>query len=111
MKKAYRIKKSADIDAVMKERAQKSNKYFKLYVKKNTLDHLRFAIGVSKRYGKAFERNRIKRQLRMIASLVTTDQSVDCFLIVHGSAKNASFETLKSALLELFVKHPMTKVE
>lgn len=111
MKKAYRIKKNIEIDAVIANRSTKSNKYFKLYIKANTYDHIRVAIGVSKKYGKAVERNRIKRRVRMIVSTMPMNQSVDCFVMVHTRAKTASFETLNQALVELFDNHPMTKVE
>lgn len=42
------------------------NKYFVVYYNKNETDKINFGIAISKKYGKAVERNRIKRKVRNI---------------------------------------------
>ena len=42
------------------------NKYFVVYYNKNETDKTNFGIAISKKYGKAVERNKIKRKVRSI---------------------------------------------
>ena len=42
------------------------NKYFVIYYGKNETDKINFGIAISKKYGKAVERNNIKRKVRNI---------------------------------------------
>ena len=65
MKKEYRIKKSKEIEEVLKNKKYASNPYFTIYIKENNENHhFRYAISVNKKIGKAVVRNRIKRLLR-----------------------------------------------
>ncbi len=62
----YRLRKSAEFDAVFKNTCiRASNKHILLLAKKNTLNHPRLGIVVAKRnVPQAVQRNRIKRNLR-----------------------------------------------
>ena len=65
MKKEYRIKKSKEIEEVLKNKKYASNPYFSIYIKENNENHhFRYAISVNKKIGKAVVRNKIKRQVR-----------------------------------------------
>ena len=69
MQKSYRIKKSQEIEQVMKRGRSKANPYFIVYKYANKeTDNFRIAISVGKKIGKAFERNKIKRYIRNVTT-------------------------------------------
>ena len=52
MKKEYRIKKSKEIEEVLKNKKYASNPYFSIYIKENNENHhFRYAISVNKKIG------------------------------------------------------------
>jgi len=67
MKKEYRIKKSDEIELVMKKGFSKANRTFIVYKFKNAeTSQFRVAISAPKKLGKAVVRNKVKRQIRAI---------------------------------------------
>jgi len=67
MKKEYRIKKSDEIELVMKKGRSKANRTFIVYKLKNPVtDKYRVAISAPKKLGNAVVRNKVKRQIRAI---------------------------------------------
>lgn len=112
MKKALRIKKTSEIEAVMKARDVVRNKHFKIFKKENhDKRHFRIAFSVPKRYGNAVERNIMKRRLRMIVSNVDIDSRYDVFIVVDPKSKELSFETLKESLRYLLQKGQIIRGE
>ena len=62
MKKEYRVKKGSEIESIMKKRLSTGNRYFVVYKKENHENtHFRTAISVSKKFGNAVKRNKIKK--------------------------------------------------
>ena len=69
MQKCYRIKKSQEIEKVMKKGRSTANRYFIVYkYAKNDNDNFRIAISVGKKIGKAVERNKVKRYIRNVTT-------------------------------------------
>jgi ribonuclease P protein component len=102
MKKAYRVKKGTEIEAIIKERKSVGNRHFVVYHKKNhEISHFRFAVSVSKKYGKAVQRNRIKRQVREIFRAMDLADQNDIFVVVKVPASELSFVEMKTALEQL----------
>ena len=67
MKKEYRIKKSDEIELVMKKGFSKANRTFIVYKYKNPeIEKYRVAISAPKKLGNAVTRNKVKRQIRAI---------------------------------------------
>jgi len=67
MKKEFRIKKSDEIELVMKKGFSKANRTFIVYKYKNSaIDSYRIAISAPKKLGNAVVRNKVKRQIRAI---------------------------------------------
>ena len=86
MKKQYRVKKSEEIEKIIKEKNYKSNPYITLYKKENTeTGHFRYAISVGKKIGNAVERNRIKRLITAVIDNlnIDLDSSTDVFIIAR----------------------------
>jgi ribonuclease P protein component len=104
MKKQYRIKKSQDFEKIIHKRKSVANKQFVLYYFPND-DHLRVGISVSKKLGKAVVRNKIKRQVRMMAQdIFDVDAKCDYIIIVRNQYLKNDFETNKQLLDSLYKK-------
>jgi len=67
MKKEFRIKKSDEIELVMKKGFSKANRTFIVYKLKNSNSNsYRVALSAPKKIGKAVVRNKVKRRMRAI---------------------------------------------
>jgi len=96
MKKEFRIKKSDEIELVMKKGFSKANRTFIVYKYKNSaINHYRVAISAPKKLGKAVTRNKIKRQIRAILQqnddLLKT--GFDYFIIARPNMLDIDFQT------------------
>jgi len=110
MKKAHRVKKGTEIEAIIKTRQSVGNSYFVLYKKKNhEQDHFRFALSVPKKYGIAVKRNKIKRQIRDIVSKLDIAPQVDLFLVVKPKANELSFVDIKNNVEQLVRKQDIMR--
>ncbi len=105
VKKAFRIKSTRDIEAVLKGRDVVRNNHFKVYKRKNHGQrHFRVAFSVPKKYGNAVERNKMKRRLRMIVSSLNIQTPFDVFIIVNPNTKGMSYDTIAKELTQLLKK-------
>ena len=92
MKKEYRVKKSQDFDNIIRKKQSFANRQFVIYYQENKLDHMRLGISVSKKLGKAHERNKLKRYVR--ESFKTRKdflKNYDIKIIVRRAEKGLSF--------------------
>lgn len=105
MKKAYRVKKGTEIEAIVKHRKSAGNQYFVVYKKENhETDHFRFAVSVPKKYGIAVKRNKVKRQIREIVAKLDIVPNVDVFVVVKKSANVLRFPDIKASIEGLIQK-------
>ena len=105
MKKEYRIKKSKEIEDVLKNKKYSANPYFSIYSKENNENHhFRYAISVNKKIGKAVVRNRIKRQVRSIISQIEIKDNIDLFIIVRSKVLDIEFSEMNKQILYLLRK-------
>lgn len=112
MKKRFRVKKTEQIETIIHARKMVKNRYFRLYKKENhDAAHFRFAVSVSKKYGKAYERNKIKRQVRAIVAAQTIHQTVDFLIVVSPQTKSLSFRAIEDALCSLLARHNIIEVK
>lgn len=99
MKKEYRVKKSQDFDNIIRKKQSFANRQFVIYYQENKLDHMRLGISVSKKLGKAHERNMLKRYVR--ESFKTRKdflKNYDIIIIVRPAAKGLSFLEFGSSI-------------
>lgn len=99
MKKEYRVKKSQDFDNIIRKKQSFANRQFVMYYQENKLDHMRLGISVSKKLGKAHERNKLKRYVR--ESFKTRKdflKNYDIIIIVRPAAKGLSFLEFGSSI-------------
>ena len=105
MKKEYRIKKSTEIQQLIRKRNTVGNSYFILYFNENHENiNFRYALSVPKKYGNAVKRNLMKRRIREIIKVQQFKQQYDFFIVVKNKAKNLAFEEIQTLLKNLFVK-------
>ncbi len=105
MKKEYRVKKSNEIEMIVNNKQSKANKYFVIYKKENHDNtHFRFAVSVSKKYGNAVERNKVKRQVREIIYKFDIIETFDVFVVVRVSSKGITFREINDSITSLVKK-------
>lgn len=105
MKKEYRVKKSSEIEKIMRVKQSKANAHFVIYKNKNHENtHFRFAVSVSKKYGNAVHRNKIKRQIREIISKMDISENFDLFIVVRNKANKLSFAEINNLITSLVKK-------
>jgi len=96
MKKKYRIKKSNEIEVVIKKGSSRANRTFIVYKYKNLENDLyRIAISAPKKLGNAVIRNKIKRQMRVILQQNQDHFKIgyDYFIMARPDILNIDFKT------------------
>ncbi len=94
MKKRFRVKSNQDFQKIIGKRQQVSNKSFVIYYDSSSMvTNARVGISVGKKLGNAVERNKIKRQVRMMVDeVVDFSIPVDMIIIVKRSYLNSSYQ-------------------
>lgn len=109
MKKEFRLKKNHEIASIVLKRQRVSSEHYIVYYsfnkEKDSLDkkiNAKVAISVSKKYGKAFERNKAKRRVReIIRPSLSLFNNKKVVIVVKTNSKNIDFNILKEELLIL----------
>ncbi len=112
MKKEYRVKKSRDIDEILKLKRSNGNRYFVIYKseKRETNEHFRFAISIGKKFGNAVMRNRAKRQIREIVKRYKALYlPYDFVIVVKPVASTLNFEEMVKELTYAIKKSQLTR--
>ncbi|HMQ50601.1 MAG TPA: ribonuclease P protein component [Anaerolineae bacterium] len=100
MKRKYRLRQNSDFQRVRQFGQSYASPIMVLAFLRNELDHNRFGFVVSKRLGKAVERNKIKRQLREVARLRLSQikPGYDLVIIARKSASQVPFTAIRQVL-------------
>lgn len=107
MQKSYRIKKSSEIEQVMKKGRSKANPYFIVYkYQKTDNENFRIAISVGKKIGNAVQRNKVKRYIRNITTEYKQDMDsqYDYFVIARKGVNELDYVTFKEKLEQIYKK-------
>ncbi|MCR5786694.1 MAG: ribonuclease P protein component [Acholeplasmatales bacterium] len=93
MNKQYRIKKSDEIETVLKKGTKAYSRYFICYKYiNNETTHFRFATSVGKKIGNAVVRNHTKRRIRAaIDTFNLASKKMDVFIIAKPSVNELDF--------------------
>lgn len=104
MKKCYRLRKNYQFQYVYKKGTTVTNACLVLIYVKNKKGTVKAGFGISKKFGKAVERNRVKRQLKECfrAYLPQITQSAHCVFVPRK--QNVPYETLFHAMGDLLTK-------
>ena len=104
MKKRYRVRSNQDFQQLFSTGKHKASRNFVVYYGlRRMLTNDRVGISVGKKLGNAVERNRIKRQVRMMVSEITDfSNGFDSVIIVRNHYKKCSYEDNKKELLKLY---------
>jgi ribonuclease P protein component len=112
MKKEYRVKKDDEILRIMKNKKSTGNKYFVVYaLYKKDQTHYRYAVSVSKKYGNAVKRNKIKRQVREVVEAQNILPNYDIFVVIKPTVSNLSFAEIQNNISLLVKKHNISEVK
>lgn len=99
MKKIYRLKKNHDIAKIVQKRQKFGSLNYVVYFYNNNSNFPKIAFSVSKKYGKAHDRNKAKRIAREIVRLKIKDlNNLSLVVVIKANAKNLAFEELKKDL-------------
>lgn len=95
MDKLHTVKKSREFSNIIHNGVFYKNKSYTIYYKDNDLDYYRFGISVSKKLGKAVDRNKYKRQLRFIIDKYKKNyqNGTDYIIIIKNGFKELDFNS------------------
>lgn len=100
LKTENRLKKNQDFRFIYKRGKSTANRDFVVYYKKNSLGYSRIGFSVSKKIGKAWKRNEIKRRLREILrkNQYLLSKSYDIIIIVRQTIKDIDYFAMEKSL-------------
>lgn len=101
MNKQFIISKNKEILYVIKNGKKISNEFYNIYNIESKNKYSRFCISVSKKYGNAVERNKIKRQIRNILTTNDIKMGYNYVIIIKPVVKELKYQDIKNNLLQL----------
>lgn len=104
MEKDIRLRKNSDFQLVFKKGRNTWNRQFSLVFKKNNLNKSRIGFTITKKYGTAVERNKLKRRLREIIrnNKYLLLDGYDMVLIPKKTTKDMTYDELESSVKHIF---------
>jgi ribonuclease P protein component len=102
----HRLRQSIAIQRVRREGRRWHHPFFILFVAPNGAQSSRFAVSVSRRLGKAVQRNQLKRRLREALRLYLpqVQAGYDCVLVARPALATASFAEIEAGLGQLLAR-------
>ena len=105
MKKINIVKKNLDFERIIKNSKPYKFRDYIIYLDNKTNNLNKFGISVGKKVGKAYLRNRIKRQIKTIIDKNKYENGFNCIIIVGKKIIERSYdemaENLQTALKHL----------
>lgn len=103
MRRRLRLRRSADFHQLWRRGQRWHHPLVLLIVGPNDLEHSRFGFTVSRQYGKAADRNRMKRILREVvrSRLEQIESGWDCLFVARSLTNDATFSELNVAVSQL----------
>lgn len=112
MKRHFRLRSSREINRVRQSGKAFSSSLVVLVMLENQSVNTRIAVIATRSVGGAIERNRCKRVLRAVASVIlpTVEQGYDLVLIGRKPLRNAAFFDVRTAVAKVISDANITKV-
>lgn len=108
MKKINRVRKNQEFSTIFKSKQFYACPTMVIYVKQRKEEHARVGISVSKKLGNAVQRNKIKRQVRMMVNKVFKfDEKFDTIILIRDEYNNVSYEINSNNLEKLYKRVKM----
>ena len=105
MKKERRITSNIEFQSILQHKRYVANGSFVVYFKKKKKECSRIGISVSKKLGSAVERNKVKRQVRMmLQELFNEELSYDAILMIRQGYLTNTYEVNVKLLEKLMNK-------
>ena len=107
LKRAEKIKKSAEFLIIYRKGARKESRHFKVAILGNNLPWSRLGITVSKKIGNSVQRNHVKRRIREYFRLhkALLPASSDIVFTAKPGADHLLYAGIASEIDRLFVAH------
>jgi len=99
MNKKYIIRKNEEIKKIINKKNKIVNKYFIIYYSDNNFEFNRFCISISKKIGKAHDRNLIKRRIKDILMKNIIKSNKDYVIIIRDAIKSLNYFEIKNNLI------------
>ena len=106
MDKLHTVKKNMEFSNIIHTGKYVKNKCYVIYYKENSYPYYRFGISVSKKLGKAVDRNKYKRQLRNIIDKNKKyyQNSYDYIIIIKNEYVGLDFKSKNDEFVYLIKK-------
>jgi ribonuclease P protein component len=105
------LRSPRDFSALQESGRGRAHPLVAIRVRRNDLDHHRFAISTGRRVGSAVVRNRVRRRLREILRgwEHPGDRGWDVLVVARPASAGATFPELRAAVLKLLAQTITTK--
>lgn len=106
MKRYEMVKSHEEFNEIINNGQKIGNKYFIIFSKSKDYIKPNFGLAVGKKIGNAVERNKLKRQVRVIIdnNRFLFKNYYNYIIMIKREAKNANFEILEKEFVNIFRK-------
>ncbi|MBQ4263475.1 MAG: ribonuclease P protein component [Bacilli bacterium] len=98
MNKKYIIRKNEEVKDIIGLKKKIVCNYFIIYYRDNSYEYNRYCISISKKLGKAHERNLFKRRIKDILMKNNFNCGKDCVIILREAIKSLNYRDIENAL-------------
>ena len=104
-KSDHRLKKNSQFNYIYRKGKRASTKHFVLFMVNSKYPVYKIGYGVTKKIGKAWKRNLLRRRLKEIVRIYNLAESGKNYILqAREDAGDLEFDTLKEEIIKLFEK-------